>query len=187
MKMNEYTILMHMLTRTKQVISTEKNEIIGASEEELCDQLHFTGKFAKIQLHELMDQFSKSISIFNLQLKQNPFNFRWYITQSSEIGEFFNSNPFSGKPRIAATLYTVLSLCLTNSGKIDINSVQKIRNKKDIRKDLQELEKFNFINMEKKSNQISINPYLGYYLDIEGFLNILDKEIRKKNLQKTNE
>ncbi|MHA1474452.1 MAG: hypothetical protein ACTSRX_07560 [Promethearchaeota archaeon] len=185
--MNEYTILMYLLTRTKQGISTDKTEIIGASEEELCDHLHFTGKFTKIQLHELMDQFSKSISIFNLQLKQNPFNFRWYITQSSEIGEFFNSNPFSGKPRIAATLCTVLSLCLTNSGKIDINSVQKIRNKKDIRKDLQELEKLNFINMEKKSNQISINPYLGYFMDIEGFLNLFENEIRKKNLKNADE
>ena len=183
--MNEYTILMYFLTRTKQGISNDKPEIIGVSEEELCDHLQFTGKFAKIQLHELMDQFSKSISIFNLQLKQNPFNFRWYLTQSSEIEEFFNSNPFSGKPRIAATLCTVLSLCLTNSGKIDINSVQKIRNKKDIRKDLQELEKFNFINMEKKSNQISINPYLGYFMDIEGFLIILENEIRKKNLKNT--
>lgn len=183
--MNEYTILMYLLTRTKQGISSDKPEIIGASEEELCDQLNLTGKFSKIQLHELMDQFSKSISIFNLQLKQNPFNFRWYITQSSEIGEFFNSNPFSGKPRIAATLCTVLSLCLTNSGKIDINSVQKIRNKKDIRKDLQELEKFNFINMEKKSNLISINPYLGYFIDMEGFLNILENEIRKKNIKNT--
>lgn len=187
MKMNEYTILMHMLTRTKQVISNEKNEIIGASEEELCDQLHFTGKFAKIQLHELMDQFSKSILIFNLQLKQNPFNFRWYITQSSEIEEFFNSNPFSGKPRIAATLCTVLSLCLTNSGKIDINTVQKIRNKKDIRKDLLELEKFNFINIEKKGNQVSINPYLGFFMDIEGFLNLLENEIRKKNIKNADE
>ena len=180
--MNEYTILMYLLTRTKQGISNDKPEIIGASEEELCNQLNFTGKLAKIQLHELMDQFSKSISIFNLQLKQNPFNFRWYLTQSSEIGEFFNSNPFSGKPRIAATLCTVLSLCLTNSGKIDINSVQKIRNKKDIRKDLQELEKLNFINMEKKSNQISINPYLGYFMDIESFLKFLENEIRNQNL-----
>ena len=185
--MNEYTILMYLLTRTKQGISNDKPEIIGTSEEELCVSLHFTGKFAKIQLHELMDQFSKSISIFNLQLKQNPFNFRWYLTQSSEIEEFFSSNPFSGKPRIAATLCTVLSLCLTNSGKIDINSVQKIRNKKDIRKDLQELEKFNFINMEKKSNLISINPYLGYFMDIEGFLNILDNEIRKKNIKNVDE
>ena len=185
--MNEYTILMYLLTRTKQGISNDKPEIIGASEEELRDHLHFTGKFAKIQLQELMDQFSKSISIFNLQLKQNPFNFRWYITQSSEIEEFFNSNPFSGKPRIAATLCTVLSLCLTNSGKIDINSVQKIRNKKDIRKDLQELEKFNFINMEKKSNQISINPYLGYFMDIEGFLNFIENEIRKKNSKNADE
>ena len=185
--MNEYTILMHLLTRTKQGISNDKLEIIGVSEEELCDHLHFTGKFAKIQLHELMDQFSKSISIFNLQLKQNPFNFRWYLTQSSEIEEFFNSNPFSGKPRIAATLCTVLSLCLTNSGKIDINSVQKIRNKKDIRKDLQELEKFNFINMEKKSNLISINPYLGYFMDIEGFLIILENEIRKKKIKNADE
>ncbi len=180
--MNEYTILMHLLTRTKQGISNDKLDIIGASVEELCDNLHFTGKFAKIQLHELMDQFSKAISIFNLQLKQNPFNFRWYLTQSSEIEEIFNSNPFNGKPRIAATLCTVLSLCLTNSGKIDINSVKKIRNKKDIIKDLHELEKSNFIIMEKKSNQISINPNLGYYLDIEGFLNLLENEIRKKNL-----
>ena len=181
--MNEYTILMHLLTRTKQGDSNDHLEIIGSSEEELCDNLKFSGKFAKIQLHELMDQFSKSISIFNLQLKQNPFNFRWYITQSSEIEELFNSNPFSGKPRIAATLCTVLSLCLTNYGKIDINSVQKIRNKKDIRKDLHELEKFNFINIEKKGNQVSINPYLGYFMDIEGFLNLFENEIRNQNIK----
>ena len=185
--MNEYTILMYLLTRSKQEISNDKLEIIGASEEELCDYLNFSGKFAKIRLHELMDQFTKSISIFNLQIKQNPFNFRWYITQSSEIQEFFKSNPFSGKPRIAATLCTVLSLCLTNSGQIDINTVQKIRNKKDIRKDLLELEKFNFINIEKKGNQVSINPYLGYFMDIEGFLNLFETEIRNQNTKNANE
>ena len=33
--MNEYTILMYLLTRTKQGILNDKPEIIGASEEEL--------------------------------------------------------------------------------------------------------------------------------------------------------
>jgi hypothetical protein len=174
---------MHLLTRTKQGTSNEKLEIIGASEEELCENLNYSGKFAKIQLHELMDQFTKSISIFNLQIKQNPFNFRWYVAQTSEVEEFFKSNPFSGKPRIAATLCTVLSLCLTNSGQIDINTVQKMRNKKDIRRDLQELEKFNFLNIEKKGNQVSINPYLGYFMDIEGFLNLFENEIRNQNIK----
>ncbi|MHA1765910.1 MAG: hypothetical protein DRO88_06935 [Promethearchaeia archaeon] len=175
--MNEFTILMHLLSQTKQSPSSNSFEILGASEEELCDYLNYTGKLAKIKLHELMDQFSKSIAIFNLELKQNPFNFRWYLSQSSETEEFFNSNPFSGKPRIAATLCTILSLCLVNSGKTNIDSIQKLRNKKDIRDDIKELEKLKFVNVQKKGNQVSINPYLGYFMDIEAFLDLMGSEI----------
>lgn len=182
--MNQYSILMYLLSKTEKETIDINYKIIGATEEELCEQLHFTGKYAKIKLYKLMEQFDKSINVFNLQIKQNPFNLRWYLTQSSEIEDFFKSNPFSGKTRLAATLFVVLSLCLTNSGKTDITSIQKLRKKKDIKDDLQELDTLNFITLEKNSNQISIHPNLGYYMDLENFMTFLEKKANIVNSEK---
>jgi len=179
--LNEFGILMQLLSRSK-VISDVKNPILhyGCHTDELCKELKFTGKTAMIQLSQLMTSFSRAIRPFNLQIRQNPFNHYWYITQDADIQNFFGNNPFQDKIRLGATLSVIISLCLVHGEKIDYVTLQNTRKKKNISEDLKDLESQGFIILSE--NQIELSPNLFYYLNVDRFLNNIEQ---KKALQKS--
>jgi hypothetical protein len=179
--LNEFGILMHLLSRSRMT-SDAKNPILqyGCHSDELCKELKFTGKTAIIQLTQLLASFSHAIHLIGLQIRQNPFNHYWYVTQDTDIQNYFLNNPFENKIRLGATLSVIISLCLVHGGKIDHVTLQNTRKKKDLSEDLKELETQGFIVVSK--NQIELSPNLGYYLNLDLFLKNIDK---KKTLQKS--
>jgi hypothetical protein len=192
--MNEYSILVHLLTRNSsesvknsnvdpKIKSPAKYKTIkiGAVESDIHKALSLTGRNAKIQFNQLLSEFSRVIQPFGMVIKQNPFDKHWFLTQNSEIHEFFKANPFSNKSRLAATLFTIISLCFIHSGSVDIQTIQKIRKKKDIQTDLTELVQQGFILLDE--NNVSIHPNLGYYIDLDQFLVMLEQNSQKSVLK----
>ena len=179
--MNEFGILMHLLSRSKTT-SDVNHPILqyGCHSDELCKELKFTGKTAMNQLSLLMASFSHSIRPIGLQIRQNPFNHYWYITEDVDIQEYFFNNPFENKIRLGATLAVIISLCLVHGGKIDYTTLQSARKKKDLSGDLEDLETQGFIILSE--NQIELSPNLGYYLNLDLFLKNIE---RKKALQRS--
>ena len=104
--LNEYSLLMHLLTRatpgtdTTSQHTAQTNLQYGCDSDELCKKLKFTGKSAKLQLSQLMTGFSEDIRPFGLVIRQNPFNGHWYVTQDAEIQNYFLNNPFDNKIRL---------------------------------------------------------------------------------------
>ena len=175
--LNEYSILFHLLTQQKFESSSPNKLFIGARVEEIKEKLKMTGKYSQDQFHEIMAQFSQNIHPFGLVVRQNPFNQFWYLTQNQDIQSFFKSNPFQNKPRLAATFATILSLCLITSGSTDISALRKIRQKKDVQSDIDELVHLQLI--EQSGNRINMHVNIGYYLDIELFSKYMEKEAHK--------
>lgn len=178
--MNEYSIITHLLSQ----VSFNPSEIpqiaidLGCSEETLCNALHFTGKYGKIQLYQLLDQYSRSILPFGLRLKQNPMTKKWFLAKSSEILQFTHTNLFQNKSRLGATLTVIITLVLLNGKPIERQQIQKFRKKQNIDEDLSELESLNFIHC--RDSKVHLHPNIGYYLDLPAFL----AEVEKRALLK---
>jgi hypothetical protein len=172
--MNEYGILFYLLSRHRYENEDNKMELIGSNSEDLCNKLGYTGKLATIQLKNILIQFSEDISPFGLKIQQNPFNNYWYLTQAEDIQDFFKANPVFDRKRLAATLSTIISLCLIHSGPVEMALIKKIRKKKDIHTDIEELISMQLII--QKGSLIRIHPNMGYYLDIDKFSDYMEKE-----------
>lgn len=170
--MNEFSVLMYMLSRAVSSEDPLLSKEIGASEEELCTALNYTGKNAHVQLQSLLASLAESVAVFGLVVRQNPFTQHWFITSRSEIQERCGANPFLGKKRLAATLCTILLLVLSQGGSTTIQKIQEARKKKDIEDDLQDLIALEFITRD--GSTINIHPNLGYYFDINQLLLFLE-------------
>ena len=175
--MNELGILLHILSQRTPITKTNWiNSEFGATEEEICKTLKFEGKNQRTQFLNILKEFTNFIMPLNLEVRQNMFNQKWFLTQQNTIQEFFKTNPFLNKKRLAATMIIIISLCITQNGETTISEIKKIRKKKDITDDLKDLEELNLITQDDQNN-ISLHPNIGYYVNIDQFLEILEKSI----------
>jgi hypothetical protein len=172
--MNEYNILMYLLTRSRKFDDNPQVLHIGSTEEELLSELGFSGKNAKNEYLTLLQQFNNLIGPLGLILKQNLFTRYWFLTVKSEVQEMFFDTGFLTK-KSAATLATVLILCLSQDGSTTVQEIQEHRNKKDIIDDLDNL--ISHYLLIRDGTTIRIHPSLGYHLDFEQFLLFLDKMV----------
>ncbi len=163
-KMNEISILMHLLSRKKNLYQ------IGATKKEILEVLNVKTKNKSIYFQNLITGLSNYLEPLGLQVKFNSLNSHWFINYENEVIELVSTNPFEGKPSLAATLLCVLTSCLKNSGTSSIQEIRKLRSKKDITDDIKTLEKEGYLVVDKPTNQIQLTPLIGYKLDLHKLL-----------------
>lgn len=160
--MNEISILMHLLSNKKNM------HTIGATKKEIIQTLNIKNKNRNIEFQNLVTHLSKYTEPLGLQVRYNPINSHWFISYDSDISDLISANPFENKPKLAATLFCILVLCLKSpDGTTKIIDLQNIRKKKNVVEDLKELEQIGYLEIEKDSNLIKLSPLIGYQLDFE--------------------
>jgi len=159
--MNELTVLMYLLSR-----KTYKSKI-GATEGEILNALNVKDKNKSIYFQNLINNLSNYLEPLNLQIRFNPLNSYWYISFDPETNEIISANPFNGNPRLAATLFCTLICCFNSSGETTIQKIKDIRKKKGVLEDIKELKRMGFVTIEKNLNKLSLNPLIGYLIDLE--------------------
>jgi len=162
--MNEISVLMNLLSKKRSNIQ------IGAPKKEILENLGLNEKNGSIYFQKLLIELSNYLRPIGMEIRYNPLNFHWFITFESEISELISANPFEGRPSLAATLFCAITYCLKSSGKASILDIQKLRNKKHILEDLQELETLGYIEINKETNHVKLTPLIGYKLDIPKLL-----------------
>jgi len=163
-KMNEISILMHLLSRKKNLYQ------IGATKKEILDVLNVKTKNKSIYFQNLITGLSNYLEPLGLQVKFNSLNSHWFINYENDVIELVSTNPFEGKPSLAATLLCTLTCCLKNSGTSSIQEIRKLRSKKDIMDDIKTLEKDGYLAIDKTTNQVQLTPLIGYKLDLHKLL-----------------
>jgi len=163
-KMNEISILMHLLSRKKNLYQ------IGATKKEILDVLNVKNKNKSIYFQNLITGLSNYLEPLGLQVKFNSLNAHWFINYENDVIELVSTNPFEGKPSLAATLLCTLTCCLKNSGTSSIQEIRKLRSKKDIMDDIKTLEKDGYLAIDKTTNQVQLTPLIGYKLDLHKLL-----------------
>ncbi len=161
LKVNELTILMHLLSK-----KSNKSHI-GAPQEEILKALNVKDKNKSIYFQNLIRNLANYIEPLGLQVRFNPLNCYWYISFDPETTELIAANPFEGNPRLAATLYCTMINCFNSAGETTMQKIKEIRKKKGIIEDIRELEKLGFVTHEKDQNKISLTPLIGYLIDLE--------------------
>lgn len=173
--MNELSVLMHLLSRRVNKYQ------FGATEEEICKILNISGTQQTSLFNELIINLSHYIEILGLNINYNPIDTHWFISYEPEISDIVKANPFEDKPRLAASLFTVLVSCMANLGSSTVSEISKLRRKKGIASDLRELENQGYINLNKDSGEITLTPLIGYELDINKLLTNLALKIKDDN------
>lgn len=160
-RMNEISMLMHLLSRRKDKYR------VGATKKEILHALYLKNRNKSVLFYQLITKLSRYIEPLGLQIEYNSLDSHWFISYDSDLLDFTSSNPFEGKPKLAATLFCVLICCMKNFGKCMIHEIKELRKKKKVTEDLKELEDMNYITINKDLNQIALTPLIGYHLDIE--------------------
>ncbi|MEJ2248260.1 MAG: hypothetical protein P8Y70_05115 [Candidatus Lokiarchaeota archaeon] len=171
--MNELSTLMFLLS--KKINKFQK----GATMEEISSIFNWTPKITSMQFHNLITNLSNYIDPLGLQISYNSLDSHWFISHQEDLEEIISANPFNNKPRLAATLFVVLTVCLKSLGKGKISEIQNLRNKKGIMKDLKELEDFGYLIIEADNNIVQLTPLIGYQLDLEKLLVNLSLKIKR--------
>jgi hypothetical protein len=180
MKINEFSILLHLLSRKINKFQ------MGASKEEIIEKLHINGKNEHVYFHRLLTNLSKQIEPLGLYIRYNSLDRHWFISHSSKVSELLSANPFEDKPKLAATLFCVLVCCHSNSGLTTINEIKDLRKKKGILKDLKALEDYGYVKLDTEKKEVKITPLVGYQLDLSKLFMKLSLQLKSagNNAQK---
>lgn len=171
--MNEFTILMHLL-------SDRSNKFqIGASKREILNKLNLNGKNESLHFETLITQLSNYIEPLGLQIRFNPLSSHWYLAFQIEASDYVSANPFANKPRLAATLFYTLICCLERLGVAKIQRIKELRKKKQIIDDLKDLEKEGYLEIDENLGIVKLTPLIGYQLDINKLIIKLALKLKK--------
>jgi len=143
---------------------------IGATRQELIDSLNLTNKNKDFIFTELLNNLSEYLKPLGMQIKFNTLDEHWYISFEENITELTKANPFIGKPRLAATLFCIITSCIKNSGIGNMREITEMRKVKKIEKDLVELQNLGYISIEKDKSRIRLSPLIGYHLNFHKLL-----------------
>jgi hypothetical protein len=151
------------------ILSSKNNSHqIGATKSEILRTLNVNNRNKSGYFQNLITNLSRYIEPLGLQIRYNPINSHWFISYDSEISDIISANPFDNKPRLAATLFCTLVVCLNNPEGISlIPEIEKIRKKKHVLKDLKDLEQKGYLKIDKDRNEVKFTPLIGYLLDLE--------------------
>lgn len=160
-QMNEISVLMYLLSKR----SSQHN--LGATREEIMEMLNPGKNVEDFVFNKLISKLSNYIEPLGLRINYNPINSHWYLSVKNEISELFKANPFIEHPSLAATLFIILTCSLRNRGTTTIQEARELRKKKNLMKDLKDLEKQGYISIDSLTNRINLTPLIGYQIDME--------------------
>lgn len=159
--MNEYAILMKLLTRT--------GNPIGAGVEDMLDALGLPEDSGRHILFRRLGELHKRVSPIGLVVKHNPINHVFYIDTSSQTDSIVEDSILPD--RLAATLLIVITLAYQEGGVVSIDRVRKFRrkSKRGVVADLRELADMGYIELDSKKKEVQPGTRVAFEIDYERF------------------
>ncbi len=159
--MNEFGILMKLLTRS--------GDPIGASVEDMLDALGLPDEVGRPLLFKKLGSLSRHLSRLGLQIKHNPLYGVFYLDAVADVGSAQGSSPLPD--RLAATLLVVITLAYQEGGWVSLQRVQKFRRKglKGVLADLRELQTDGYVELDSDKKQVRLGQRSSFEMDYESF------------------
>jgi hypothetical protein len=163
--MNEYSILIKLLTRT--------GTPIGASIEDMLDALGLPEDVGRHILFQKLGALHERIKPIGLFIKHNPVSGVFYLDTSNEITlpQASNSLP----DRLAATLLIVITLAYQDGGWVSVDRVREFRKKalQGVMADLRELQNQGYVEIDQDKKRVRLGTKVPFEIDYEAFFNDL--------------
>ena len=158
--MNEYAVLVKLLTRT--------GTPIGASVEDMLDALGLPEDTGRHLLFQKMGSLHKRVTPLGLFIKHNPVAGVFYLDTSDKV----NLAQTAALPdRLAATLLIVITLAYQEGGWVTVERVREFRKKalRGVMTDLRELQSQGYVELDQDKKRVRIGTRVPFEIDYESF------------------
>ncbi len=158
--MNEYAVLVKLLTRT--------GTPIGASVEDMLDALRLPEDTGRHLLFQKMGSLHKRVTPLGLYIRHNPVAGVFYLDTSDEV----NLAQSTALPdRLAATLLIVITLAYQEGGWVSVDRVREFRKKalRGVMTDLRELQGQGYVEIDQDKKHVRIGTRVPFEIDYESF------------------
>jgi hypothetical protein len=159
--MNEYSILVKLLTRT--------GTPIGASIEDMLDALGLPEDVGRHILFRKLGSLHEKIKPIGLLIKHNPVSGVFYLDTSNEIDLLHEGA--SLPDRLAATLLIVITLAYQEGGWVSVDRIRQFRKKTlhGVMADLRELQNQGYLEIDQDKKRVRLGTKVPFEIDYEAF------------------
>jgi len=159
--MNEYAVLVKLLTRT--------GTPIGASIEDMLDALGLPEDVGRHILFQKLGGLHDRLRPIGLYIKHNPVSGVFYLDTSDDVAVAQDSTALPD--RLAATLLIVITLAYQEGGWVSIDRVREFRKKalQGVMSDLRELQNQGYVEIDQDKKQVRLGIRVPFEIDYEAF------------------
>ncbi|TFG09503.1 hypothetical protein EU538_04875 [Candidatus Thorarchaeota archaeon] len=165
--MNEYAILIRMLTRT--------GNPIGAGIPDLLDALGLPEEAGRHVLFQKMGALQHQLRPIGLEVRHNPLDHVFYLDTAAKTEDSLEETPLPD--RLAATLLVIITLAYQEGGWVSVDRIQKFRKKsrRGVRADLRELDSMGYAEISDDKKRVRPGHRVGFEIDYESFFRNLSQ------------
>ncbi|TFF94055.1 hypothetical protein EU546_05425 [Candidatus Thorarchaeota archaeon] len=166
--MNEYAILIRMVTRT--------GNPIGAGVPDLLDALGLPEGAGRHVLFQKMGSLQDQLSPLGLEIRHNPVDHVFYLDTTAKTEDTLEETPLAD--RLAATLLVVITLAYQEGDWVSVDRVQEFRKKsrRGVRADLRELDSMGYVEFADDNKHVRPGKRVGFEIDYESFFRNLSRK-----------
>jgi hypothetical protein len=166
--MNEYAILMKLLTRS--------GDPIGAGVDDMLDALGLPEDLGREVLFRRLSELHSRLEPVGLTIKHNPVSSVFYVDtlHQSKMEQDSSMLP----DRLAATLLIVITLAYQEGGWVSFDRVREFRKKslRGVMEDLKELQNQGYIEIDQAEKRVRLGMRVPFEIDYEAFFRELVSE-----------
>lgn len=165
--MNEYAILMKLLTRS--------GNPIGAGVDDMLDALGLPEDIGRHILFNRLAELDRMIAPVGLVIRHNPVSHVFYLDTESAGNLLIEDAPLPD--RLAATLLVVITLAFQEGDWIKIERIREFRRKarRSVMTDLRELSEMGYIELDGHGGRARPGTRVAFEIDYEEFFRKLSR------------
>ena len=166
--MNEYAILMKLLTRS--------GDPIGAGVDDMLDALGLPEDLGREVLFRRLGELHSRLEPIGLTIKHNPVSGVFYVDTSLQTKMMQEDTVLPD--RLAATLLIVITLAYQEGGWVSYDRVREFRKKsmRGVMEDLKDLQNQGYIELDQAGKKARLGLRVPFEIDYEAFFRDLVSE-----------
>lgn len=159
--MNEYNIIMKLLTRS--------GNPIGAGVEDMLSALGLPEDTGRHILFQRLGALDRRLSEVGLVIRHNPIDHVFYLDTKIRSEQLLEESVLPD--RLAATLLVVITLAYQEGGWVSIDRVREFRRKtrRGVSADLKELATQRYVEFDDTGIHVRPGTRVGFEIDYEAF------------------
>jgi hypothetical protein len=159
--MNEYAIIMKLLTRA--------GNPIGASVDDMLDALGLPEDLGREVLFRRLSELHSRLEPVGLAIKHNPVSGVFYVDTSLHPKTKQEDSVLPD--RLAATLLIAITLAYQEGGWVSFDRVREFRKKslRGVMEDLRELQNQGYVEIDQQGKRVRLGLRVPFEIDYEAF------------------